>query len=725
MDRPMPAVAAAAPTLEMNTVRALLGLAVCCVVLSHADADRLIWIKELLPYKGYLGAVGVNLILVACGWLAWTGAVRLHDGGHRVARFYAEFAARLLPLYVVALAVAIIVFPLLAHSYKQQIDLYSVLTHLLFLQGIGAEVSRAINPVLGPFSAIVAFCLAAPWLVRLSRSGLALLLGASLLSYLGWCVPGLPIAGVLQPAVLFGIGIAVACRPPAMPASLACGAFALWAMSAGGAFVAVTTLWAILLLALFAGLQQFGIWRRGPALVLVAVGTAAYSVYIWHYLLIDAVGIPLSRGPVTAQWLPARSIVFLVLLGLLAAASNALIERPGRRLVMAEAVRSRALLGRVWAPRSPRQRLAHAAAGITCAIVVPFLVLEGWARTRLFDSASYTNSEKLDVTMRSLRNARGAVVAAFGNSEVLYGFDPHSFQTRGRDRGCDLPAFNFGVEGFDPNHSLILLEHLPYATWAPNMKIALVGVSLFENVDPLPTTRASGFQCDRMAGTLQRSVYTSPLARDHGMADLCVSPDPGVLRPVNELLASASVGFRYRSEIRALILDAPTYFGRERRVRMSRVTDRGFYMAASMTPASHAFFINRWTDQLSREGEWTRPLDEAAWQANLAPGGVFDRIRKRVQAIGATPVFYAVPTNPVMASTVGREPVRERNSQRMRAWAEKHGIGFIDTGVPRDFDPLADFEDHRHTSAAGAAKASQLLADVLATSDIGRSACRR
>lgn len=257
------------------------------------------------------------------------------------------------------------------------------------------------------------------------------------------------------------------------------------------------------------------------------------------------------------------------------------------------------------------------------------------------------------------------------------------------------------------------------------MKVAVIGVSLFEGVDPLPTTRASGFQCDRMAGTLQRSVYTSPLARDHGMADLCVSADPGVLEPVNRFLASTSAAFRYRSEIRALILDAPTYLNRERRVRMSRVTDRGFYMAAGMTPESHAFFINRWTNQLSREGEWTRPLDEAAWEANLAPAGVFDRIRERVQAMGATPVFYAVPTNPVMASTVDRERVRERNSQRMRAWAERHGIGFIDTGAPRDFDPQADFEDHRHTSATGAAKASQLVADALASSDIGRSACRR
>lgn len=438
MDRPMPAVAVAAPALEMNTVRALLGLAACCVVLSHADADRLIWIKALLPYKGYLGAVGVNLILVACGWLVWTGAARLHDGGRSVARFYAECAARLLPLYVVALAVAIIIFPLLAHSYKQQIDLYAVVTHLLFLQGIGGEASRAINPVLGPFSAIVAFCLAAPGLVRLTRSGVPLLVGAGLLSYLGWRVPGLPVAGVLQPAVLFGVGIAAACRPAAMTTSLACGAFALWAMSAGGAFVAVTSLWAILLLALFAGLQQFGAWRRGPALVLVAIGAAAFSVYIWHYLLIDAVGIPLSRAPVTARWLPARSIVFLVLLGLLAAASYALIERPGRRFVMAAAVRCRAMLGRMRAPRSPRQRLAYAAGGIACAILLPFLLIEGWARTRLFDTASYTNSEKFDVTMRSLRNARGAVVAAFGSSETLYGFDPHSFQARARERGCNL-----------------------------------------------------------------------------------------------------------------------------------------------------------------------------------------------------------------------------------------------------------------------------------------------
>ena len=65
-------------------------------------------------------------------------------------------------------------------------------------------------------------------------------------------------------------------------------------------------------------------------------------------------------------------------------------------------------------------------------LIIPLFLLEMFARQSLFSFASYTNSEKLDKTIASLGNARNARIAAFGSSETLYGFDPHTFE-RGQE----------------------------------------------------------------------------------------------------------------------------------------------------------------------------------------------------------------------------------------------------------------------------------------------------
>ena len=156
---------------------------------------------------------------------------------------------------------------------------------------------------------------------------------------------------------------------------------------------------------------------------------------------------------------------------------------------------------------------------------------------------------------------------------------------------------------------------------------------------------------------------------------------------------------------------------------MARVTDRGFYMAASMTPESHRFYTQRWQSQISKEPFWSEPLDESSWIAALSEGGSYDRTADTFRTWGVVPVFYALPTNPIMVDTVRREDVRQRNSDRMRNWAQAKGVGFIDQGVPRELDPVRDFEDHRHTSADGAARTTKQLAEALVKSGIAVAAC--
>ena len=717
-------------------VNASLGLAVVLVVLSHADANRLIWIEWLLPYKGSLGTIGIYVFFLLAGMMAWRSAERTLARPNGVAVYFAKGARGTAPLYYAALLFAVLVFPYLAGAYQQNVTAYTLLKHVFLVHSLGGDVSRAINPILWPVSYAVILLAAVPLLFRWAHPRWLILAVLGVVTGAAWMWPSAGLTNFSRAALLFSIGVlasAFRVRPGPLLMPIACAAAV--AASLGGANpTLVNTLWAVALCVSFLALDRFGLRQQWPAAALARIGVVSLSVYIWHYLLIDILGLRLARSPITDHSLLARSAVFIALLGIVSWASYRWIEVEGAKRLAGRAIRRsmpresaspvRARLVPAASEAPPARAPSAWAVGAALMLIsIPFLMLEAFARTNLFDVASYTNSEKFDKTMQSLQNAKGAVVGAFGSSETLYGFDPHTFQAESERLGCGLPAFNFGVEGFGPNHYLILLENLPFTEWAPRMKIALVGLTLFEPQEPMPTTAEAGFQCDSMAGSLQRSVYTSPLARDMGMEGLCRAPGTEVLRPVEDALSSVSAAFRYRSAIRALVLDTPAYLGRDRQSRMARVTDRGFYMAPGMTAENVDFYTDRWLKDFSQVPFWQKPLNEDTWTANLAEGGLLSRIKDRFLAMKVMPVFYSMPTNPLMVTSVRREDVYVRNSERMRAWAKKNAVGFIDTGILRDFDPIRDFGDHRHTSAEGAAKASALLAQALTKMDAGQAAC--
>jgi len=344
----------------------------------------------------------------------------------------------------------------------------------------------------------------------------------------------------------------------------------------------------------------------------------------------------------------------------------------------------------------------------------PFAALEYFARRHLFDLTTYTQSEKLDVSWRRLASTPGVNVAVFGSSEALYGIDPAVLDRVSREHRCSVRAFNLGIEGFGPSFYEVLLNHLDIRELLPDLKVALIVVNMIEPLDTLPLTRETGFDCKTMIGELQRSVFTSPFGQDHGLAALCRPQEQDRWwKPIDDSIARSSAAYRYRASLRTLVLDQSNGRRPEADRRMARVTDRGFYEASDMTQGNYGLLVNRWKTQI-RPKEWGPPPPPETWSAYMQVGGILDRLAAEFRAKGVVPIFVAAPTNPMMIDDTGRRAFYVNNAKLLSAWVQRQGIGFVDTGPLDGFDPRADFEDHRHTSAQGARKFTAIIANSLA-----------
>ncbi|WP_332768852.1 hypothetical protein [Phenylobacterium sp.] len=359
-------------------------------------------------------------------------------------------------------------------------------------------------------------------------------------------------------------------------------------------------------------------------------------------------------------------------------------------------------------------------------ILAPSVTLEWFARTHLFDFASYTQSEKFDVSWKRLAETPGVNVAIFGSSEALYGLDPAVIERSTRTLGCDAKVFNLGIEGFSTGHYELLLNHLEIRDVMPELKVALIVVNMIEPQESLPRTRQTGFDCKTMVGDLQRSVFGSAFGADHGMGDLCKddTADQAWRRPVDTALGRVSAAYRHRAVLRTLLLDQSAGRREEADRRMAKVTDRGFYQAGDMTGGNYGFTVNRWKTQI--RPDWGTPPPMDLWNGYMQVGGILDRLAAYFRVRGVVPIFVSAPTNPIMINDTGRRPFYNNNAKLLSDWAQRQGIGYVDTGPLDGFDPKADFEDHRHTSAQGARKFSAIVAQSLANgSELYRGAvCR-
>ncbi|MGO7576610.1 acyltransferase family protein [Rhizobium ruizarguesonis] len=285
---------------ETTIIDALRGIAALLVLVSHADAYYLIRWDAIAPYKGHLGEVGVCLFFLLSGFLIWSSALRQLDQKAGLWRYAVNRIARVMPLYYIALIFAVTVFPI-ASSYPVDITLANILRVATFTQAVPPDVSGAINPVLWTLTYEILFYLCAPFLFALGRFFPLFIVAAVFSAWHGYRLES-PIYVFYSQMPLFVAGMTLA-QYRIIPTRLfaeGSAALALVAGVVGVTAIPVCALWAFCLFAATAAVRHL---RDSRAVVALAfVGECSYSLYIWHYMLIEIVGPVLMK----ADHLPER-----------------------------------------------------------------------------------------------------------------------------------------------------------------------------------------------------------------------------------------------------------------------------------------------------------------------------------------------------------------------------------------------------------------------------------
>lgn len=323
----------------------LRGIAALAVVYAHGDHSDLIVTPWTSAHKEFLGSFGVKLFFMLSGYLIWASADRLITRGPSrwkgVAIYLVHRITRIAPLYYACVAFCVFGLVAVGSTFVPQINTETVLRHLTFSQDLAPTVSRALNPVLWTLTHEALFYLLVPLLfVIAGRHALHFLIagGVAGLAGLGLWVPVMgPFVDVLW---LFSIG-ALACaasdrgRMMAGPAWLGLLLAVIYAtrrdidwqaMSALAAIVAFLTLGVPSVTSLIGCLG----WLAWP---LQRAGTISYSIYIWHYLILNILAWHSDRiaGALGAAWqsYTIRALVSVSLIILVSTLSYVLIERPG------------------------------------------------------------------------------------------------------------------------------------------------------------------------------------------------------------------------------------------------------------------------------------------------------------------------------------------------------------------------------------------------------------
>ncbi len=360
-------------------------------------------------------------------------------------------------------------------------------------------------------------------------------------------------------------------------------------------------------------------------------------------------------------------------------------------------------------------------------IALPFLALEVWVRTQLFQHVSYSNSRSLDATWKALNAQRDWNVLYIGDSEVRWGFDPGAADGELANAGLKSRGFNLGIDGFSGPLSAVILGHIGLKQRFPALKVAVIGTQLIETHRPRPIARHGDLDCD---GALQRPIFESPMAKDLGFAALCRKPHwtTAVVGP----LESLSAVLRYRQALRSWLLER---FEQPRKpIGMnsnSLAHQTNGFQPHKPIREDRRNFEQAWTARqrdVAANPQLRAPLDPKAWRELVSPGGYFDRWAELFRTHGVLPVFVALPTNPVLIDLKKRRPEYARNSATLKAWAARRDdVMFIDLGIKDSYEAEGDFADFRHLSIHGAKRFSRelgarLAADPLVQKALGGSA---
>ncbi|WP_019517334.1 acyltransferase family protein [Sphingomonas sp. Mn802worker] len=333
---------------ELRALTGLRGIAAWLVVLYHlrgAIAGLPPAVERVLA-KGYLAVDFFFLLSGFVIWLSWGERLRIGDAAV-VVRFWQKRVARVWPLHLVMLAVAIALALLFAVTGRSDAALrwQDLPAHLVLVQSWGLADPMRWNYPAWSISCELAAYLAFPLLVaavdwRRCRSttlvglaGLTLLLLHLVMRGVTSLGQDIPHFGIVRCLCEFATGTLVAAlylrRPPALPYLVAAAMlFAAWESGAPETLVVPAAFAALLLAAaLTAG-------RAGNPLeirVIHYLGEISYATYLSHYILwkLFQLAFVHQSGPIG----PLAVAGYLTLVLAASALLYRFVERPAQRVL--------------------------------------------------------------------------------------------------------------------------------------------------------------------------------------------------------------------------------------------------------------------------------------------------------------------------------------------------------------------------------------------------------
>lgn len=327
-------------------INVLRGIAALAVLLSHSDHAHLIYFDGLTSIKDPLGQFGVYLFFILSGYLIWTSARRLLPTPNGLAIYAVNRLTRIMPLYYISIFLALVVVPMIGSDFKSTADEIGLLRHLVFTQALLPSL-RNINPVLWTLTHAAIFYVLVPLLVLArQRAPLPVLLGGLVVIGLPWIAPLTgPLAPFAQLAYLFAIGIAIAeyltdqaRMRHALVILVATAVVTGIGLPRGYclALGAASLLVGCLALATYRHDKVAAVLTTA-ARPLALIGIGSYSLYIWHYLVLNIISNHLQETRIAVHDTPydwitedglARGIIVSALMLIVTTLSYLAFEKP-------------------------------------------------------------------------------------------------------------------------------------------------------------------------------------------------------------------------------------------------------------------------------------------------------------------------------------------------------------------------------------------------------------
>lgn len=353
--------------------------------------------------------------------------------------------------------------------------------------------------------------------------------------------------------------------------------------------------------------------------------------------------------------------------------------------------------------------------------LLPVSAGEAWLREHLWKHASYTNSASIDRQLNEWSGRGRWDIAFIGDSEVRWGINPIAFSSALSKAGQPRwSTFNHAFDGFGGSWWSILIPHVFDQDHPANRpRFIALGVQMIE--DHYFWDAASASQIVSNCGDLQKPVLKSPYAIDKGLHRVCdAEPDP-LGAWVNDLVGQLWL-IRYRSAVKSLVI--PPGPGATLAFNSAK-SGEGFqgyepHRPIAVNPEEFEAEFERWKHQFEGHPQALTSLPVGTWERLVDYGGYFDRMAALIRATGAEPIFFALPTNPLVIDFFHRREDYAKNTKLLKRWAADRGEILVNLGIEDRANARLYFSDMRHLSYLGAGDFSGRLAVALSEEPVFR-----